>query len=97
MTTFFVSVNTLLIFLFSGLSSYFRILEDLVRFLVEEGGIIRFAFTASTSFFIYFLFKKLGFVASTKEERIIRICILAAIPFFILIHIKCFWRTLSTQ
>ena len=55
MTTFFVSVNTLLIFLFSGLSSYFRILEDLVRFLVEEGGIIRFVFTASTSFFHFFL------------------------------------------
>ena len=62
--------------------------EVIARVLVEEGGIIRCMFRASTVIFNKFVTKifyknTVGFtaktVASTEEERIIRICILGAI------------------
>ena len=62
-----------------------------VRILVEEGGIIRCMVCASTVIFNkfvtkIFIKKAVGFVAgitaSTKEQRIIRICILGAICIF---------------
>ena len=85
MTRTLQSVNTLL-----AISVFGIVLKDSISFAssLRRAALYALHLPRQQVFLFVSILKKLGFIASTKEERIIRICILGAIPFFILIHIK---------